>query len=299
MQQLTFCLGFNSLCVFSHIPSYSLADTGAQLEQYYNISYTVVSLVFLSPLVGYIASAMLNNSIHMTFGQRGVAFISPGVRIIAYIIISQHPPYPALVIAFILAGFSNGLEDAAWNAWMGIMQNANEILGFLHGAYGLGATLGPLIATTMVTKGHLGWYTFYYIMVGASGIEIFAAVAAFWKETGQKFQDEHPRTSGKTGGRTREALSSRVTWICSVFLLIYVGIEVAIGGWVVVFMMKIRHAAPFAAGMSETGFWLGITLGRLTLGFVTPRVGEKLAIVVCVMPIPSSSTETMYHLALP
>ncbi|KAL9107294.1 MAG: hypothetical protein Q9187_008445 [Circinaria calcarea] len=216
----------------------------------------------------------------MTFGQRGVAFIAPGVRVIAYVIISQHPPYPALVIAFVLAGFSNGLEDAAWNAWMGMMQNANEILGFLHGAFGLGATLAPLIATAMITKAHLGWYTFYYIMVGLSVVELIAAATAFWRETGRKFRDEHPRTSGKTGGRTKEALGSRITWICSVFLLIYVGIEVAIGGWVVVFMMEIRHAAPFAAGMGATGFWLGITVGRLVLGFVTPRIGEKLAIVI-------------------
>lgn len=45
------------------------------------------------------------------------------------------------------------------------MQNANECLGFLHGAYGLGATLSPLIATSMVTKGNLQWFTFYYLMV--------------------------------------------------------------------------------------------------------------------------------------
>jgi fucose permease len=45
------------------------------------------------------------------------------------------------------------------------MENANELLGFLHGAYGLGATISPLVATTMVTKGNLPWYSFYYVMV--------------------------------------------------------------------------------------------------------------------------------------
>lgn len=45
------------------------------------------------------------------------------------------------------------------------MENANELLGFLHGCYGLGATISPLIATSMVTKAHLPWYTFYYLMV--------------------------------------------------------------------------------------------------------------------------------------
>lgn len=46
------------------------------------------------------------------------------------------------------------------------------------------------------------------------------------------------------------------------------------------FMKKVRHAAPFASSMTSTGFWLGITLGRVILGFVTPLIGEKIAISV-------------------
>jgi fucose permease len=86
--------------------------------------------------------------------------------LIAYIVIAVHPPYPVLVIIFMLAGFGNGLADAAWNAWIGNMANPNEVLGFLHAFYGLGAVLAPLIATTMITKGNrLPWYYFYYVMV--------------------------------------------------------------------------------------------------------------------------------------
>ena len=160
------------------------------------------------------------------------------------------------------------------------MASANEILGFLHGFYGLGATLSPLIATTMITKGNLGWWTFYYIMIGGAAIEVAASVTAFWPETGAKFRAANPRMSGKKGGRTKEALSNRVTWILAIFLLAYVGVEVALGGWIVTFMIQVRRSTPFASGMSATGFWLGITLGRVMLGFVTPRLGEKLAIMV-------------------
>lgn len=126
----------------------------------------MISLVFLSPLVGYTASALLNNTIHLKFGQRGVALIAPLCHLLAYIVISVHPPYPVLVVIFMLAGFGNGLADAAWNAWIGNMANPNEVLGFLHAFYGLGAVLSPLIATTMITKGQkLPWYYFYYVMV--------------------------------------------------------------------------------------------------------------------------------------
>lgn len=136
-----------------------------QLESYYNLSYTVVSLVFLPPLVGYVLAALLNHRIHSSMGQRGVALIAPGSHLISYVVNCLHPPYPALVVSFIFAGFGNGLGDAAWNAWLGNMANANELLGLLHGIYGVGAVLSPLAATSIITKAHLPWYSFYYIMV--------------------------------------------------------------------------------------------------------------------------------------
>ncbi|KAK8219247.1 hypothetical protein M8818_000981 [Zalaria obscura] len=254
------------------------------LETYYNLSYTVVSLIFLSPLVGYNLSALLNNTVHLRLGQRGVALLCPSCHLIAYIVIAVHPPYPVLVIVFMIAGFGNGLVDSAWNAWMGAMANANEILGFLHGFYGAGATIAPLVATTMITKAGLPWYTWYYVMIAAAALELATSAWSFWDRTAAKFRDDHPRTTDKTGNRMKEALltmpSARVTWLCATFLLGYVGIEVAVGGWIVTFMLRERGAAAFASGMTATGFWLGITLGRLVLGFVTPRIGEKLSIAL-------------------
>jgi hypothetical protein len=58
-----------------------------------------------------------------------------------------------------------GLEDAGYCAWLGNMVNANRLQGFLHGCYSLGATLGPTIATSMIVKAGLPWYTYYYMMV--------------------------------------------------------------------------------------------------------------------------------------
>ena len=80
-----------------------------------------------------------------------------------------------------------------------------------------------------------------------------------------------------------------MTWVCALFLLGYVGIEVALGGWIVVFMIQVRQSAEFASGMTAMGFWLGITVGRVVLGFVTPRLGEKLAITVRFTLFSSSS----------
>ena len=48
-------------------------------------------------------------------------------------------------------------------------------------------------------------------------------------------------------------------------------------------MTQIRHADPFPSGLTATGFWLGLTIGRFTLGFVTPKIGERLAIIIYIL----------------
>ncbi|CCF32626.1 MFS transporter [Colletotrichum higginsianum] len=45
-------------------------------------------------------------------------------------------------------------------------------------------------------------------------------------------------------------------------------------------MIQVRKANPFDSGMTSVGFWLGLTLGRIVLGFVTPRLGVKLAVAI-------------------
>ncbi|KAJ5546857.1 MFS general substrate transporter [Penicillium frequentans] len=258
------------------------------LELYYHQSYTIISLVFLSPFVGYTISAIINHAIHHRFGRRGVAIIGPACHLLTFAVISTHPPFPVLVIMYIFIGFGSGIQNAAWNVWIGNMANSNEVLGFFHGFFGVGATVSPLIATSLITKADWTWSSFYYLMTGAAAIELIYATTAFWPETGSKYRQALQSSATRAQGngalsQTRLSLTYKVTWICAIFLFLYGGIEVAIGGWVVVFMTNVRHGSAFASGMTETGFWLGITMGRFILGFVSPRVGEKLSIALYII----------------
>lgn len=150
--------------------------------------------------------------------------MSPACKLVAYIVISCHPPYPVVVVILALAGVGNGLLDAAWNAWIGTMDHPNQILGLLHGCYGLGGTIAPIVATSMITKGNLKWWNFYYLMAGLVTLEFIVGTMSFWSETGEKYRDSN-RADGEEKGMTRRALRNKVTWICSAFFLAYVGTE--------------------------------------------------------------------------
>jgi len=252
-----------------------------------------VSVVFLSPFIGYAAAALGNSWIHERFGQRGIALLGTGMHIIAYFAATQHPPYPALIAIFILSGLGNGIVDASWNAWIGAMDNSSQLMGILHAFYGLGAALAPLTATYLIANRDWMWYEFYYLMGVAAGIEFITSVAAFWSARGSLSEAQEPGSSGDdvspgTPGSlsvkqnpTLESLRMPSTWIISLFLLVYVGVEVTMGGWIFTFLVDLRNTPPSVAGVVTFTYWAGLTVGRVCLGFLTPYFDrQRLAVFV-------------------
>lgn len=243
--------------------------------------------MFAVPFIAYVVAGLANQWLHQKFGQRGIAILGPTFRLLGYIPICVHPPFPVLPIALLLAGFGNGIEDSGYNAWVGNMENANELLGLVHGAYGLGGTVSPLIASAMVTKYNLPWYTFYYVLIGIVCLELAVGTTAFWEAGGAAYRAKMQMNPDSEKITTKTVLKKPLTWLVSIFLLGYVGVEVTLGGWIPTFMLEIRHTEPFLSGLAVTLFWLGLTIGRVVLGFVTGRIGEKLAVsgylVLCIV----------------
>jgi fucose permease len=238
------------------------------------------------PFLGYVTAALSNNWIHYQVGQRGIAFLGPLFRLIGYVPIVFRPKFPLLPILFMFTGFGSGIEDSAYNAWVGNMHQTNELLGIIHGAFGLGATVAPIISSTMVAKLKMPWYSFYYIFILVVCVELSFGLWAFWGATGAAHREKLHKGGSGGGARTATVLREPVTWLIAIFLLLYAGAEVSLGGWIPTFMMEERHADGLLAGVTATLFWLGLSLGRIVLGFVTGRVGERLAItaylVLCI-----------------
>ena len=250
-------------------------------------------------MIGYITAALATNAIHVNLGQRGIAILGPGCHLIAFISAAQHPPYPVLVAICMLAGLGSGLVDAGWNAWIGAMPNGNGILGLLQGFYGIGAALAPLIATSVITKSGWQWYHFYYLMASAATIELCTSAVAFWSATGARYRvalqansgldtatigdpPESPRADEKRNNPVMQALGNASTWLISLFIFVYAGIEISLADWIFTLLVDVRHHSPFAGSMVTFGYWGGLTLGRILIGFLVPFFKtEKGTVTAC------------------
>ncbi|KAH7095473.1 major facilitator superfamily domain-containing protein [Paraphoma chrysanthemicola] len=249
------------------------------LSSYYHLSDLHVSLLFLAGPAGYILAAQSSDTIHRRFGQRGIAFVGPMFQILATFVIATHSSFGLVLIGFALQGLGTGLLDGSWCAWAGSMENANTISGLLHGSYSVGGAAGPFVVT-LITTNRLPWYLWYYALGIQTVFELLVLLYAFRNETGSVYRQSKRPEVGNTKPDTRAIFHYLGTWLCAMYFLAYVGTETAISGWVVSFMLRKRSATPYMASLSSSGFWIGMAVGRLLLGFGTDRIGVRRATIL-------------------
>ena len=253
------------------------------MEKEYRIGYAIVSLIFVANAIGFISAAPLTNLLQSRLGRAKSYAVAEIVLTAAYIILACRPPFPIVVVAFFFLGLGMALNLALNNVFCANLANSTTTLGFLHGAYGIGGTIGPLMATALVTH-HRPWSTFYFITLVVTLINLALSYLTF-----RTYEDDSPTTttqplrptpSNPTGTSSKsfllkQALKNKTTILGALFIFAYQGAEVSISGWVISFLISYRHTAPARVGYVTSGFWGGITLGRFLLSHPCHKVGEK------------------------
>ncbi|GAA6017721.1 hypothetical protein JCM10207_000475 [Rhodosporidiobolus poonsookiae] len=74
-------------------------------------------------------------------------------------------------------------------------------------------------------------------------------------------------------------LANRATLFCCLFIFLYVGSEVSMGGWIVTYLIDNRNGGS-KAGYVATAYWGGIVVGRIALIPVTAWLGEQNAVLI-------------------
>lgn len=147
------------------------------------------------------------------------------------------------------------------------LANNTALVGAYQGAYGIGGICGPLIATALVSQGTI-WSRFYLVELSLAVLNFFVAPWTFWKyeqesDTLLPEQVNDQRTEDVTSKwrSFKTLMSDKPTVLGAFFIFAYQGAEVAISGWIISFLVQMRHGDPSKVGFVTSGFWGGITVG--------------------------------------
>ncbi|KAI1788662.1 MFS general substrate transporter [Ganoderma leucocontextum] len=277
---------FLALCFCLFGMGWNDGTTGPMLpriQDHYHVNFAIVSLIFVLGACGYVAGGMANVYLTDKFGFGKVLLIGASCQVVAYAMISPAGPFPLMCCAFSLIGFGLSLQNAQANGFVASLKRDSATkMGFLHGFYGLGALISPLVSTQFA-KSAAHWSFHYVTSVGV----YLAILAVLWFVFRGKRQEEVLEEEGQVStdadaigsNKYKQILALREVHVLALFALIYVGVEVTLGGWSVTFILDKRHGDS-SSGYIASGFFGGMMLGRILLLWLNKKIGERLALFI-------------------
>ncbi|MEM6752688.1 MAG: MFS transporter [Cyanobacteria bacterium P01_C01_bin.38] len=229
----------------------------------YNLTSANITLLFLSQVTGYIFAALASSILSSRIGLARMLLLASTSLTFALIIYAFSPFWWLMVAAGSLLGLGIGLIDAGINSYIANRDRA-DLMGWLHGFYGIGALLGPAIATTLLAV-NLPWRGVYLVFAAVVGLMIVGmlwAVISDYKPLTKRIKKSDTSASANLG----TALKTPSVLLAGLLLSIYVGTEASVGNWAYSVQHISRNTPTLIAGYSVSAYWLGLTLGRFISG---------------------------------
>ena len=213
--------------------------------------------------VGYLLSRfgvgwlLVVSSLFVSFGLFGFYFSST---------------FTVFVLFAIVIGIGSGAIDAGLNAYAA-EHFSTKHMNWLHAAFGVGATAGPIIVTTVLVSFSQNWrlgYAILAVILFVTAI-VFLFSRRLWES--EKHAPKKPEGSlDETAMASQlQALKHPVIRSQIVFFFLYSGIEVGVGQWAFTVMTESRGISLASAGTWVAIYWGALAIGRAVFGFLVER----------------------------
>jgi fucose permease len=215
------------------------------------------------------------------------------------------PAFWTFVLAGTAIAVAAALIDSSINSAVALA-GRNRLLNLVHGSYGIGTTIGPLVVTAAVLA--ISWrpaYGFLFLAevalvsgwwwagrnIGGSpspgevvvaaeaspaGPLVDAPLAAAAPAPGAALAAPAPAEGGQgvptTAPRLTRARLVTVVALGLIVFMVYTGFEASAGQWTASFDRGPLHLGAGAAGLSTFGYWGALTLARFGLAVPKRRI---------------------------
>lgn len=183
------------------------------------------------------------------------------------------PAWALFAAGSLLHGLGSGAIDSGLNHYVACHFSARH-MNWLHASYSLGAMLGPLLMTAMITHARSwrgGYLIVAFVLAGLSSL--FLGTRRRWDEGGTA--SEHASRESQPPAVPLSALAvlqHPVVWLQIFLFFVYTGLEVAVGQWSFTVLTEARHIDPELAGYWVTLYWTSILAGRVLFGFLVDGI---------------------------
>ncbi|KIL71036.1 hypothetical protein M378DRAFT_6885 [Amanita muscaria Koide BX008] len=239
---------------------------------------------------------------HSVSQARLLALVLGGILNASFFaLMASHTGFAAMFVAYAIAAVARSLWTTPLNAYFA--QGPKHAMGISYGLWSLGSVAAPFVAQSLLSHG-TPWPHFYSGSMVICALNLTFLCLTF-RPTANELAEER-RAAAQAKGKSstedflaaafqsaedpsaiaittecrpeqtlRLALSIPRHWTLIFTAMMYTGSETCTIAFMVTFLLEARHANN-SAGYVTSGFWGGITIGRLLWGYVSSRVSYRV-----------------------
>ena len=251
-----------------------------------NQPLAAVGLISIMATVSSATCTFFSHRLIQRLGTGPLVMLSGFLTGLALLGFSMAPAFGWLLVLAIPLGLGAGAVDAGLNHFVAAHYSSRH-MNWLHGCWGIGATLGPLImGTALLSPG--GWHSGYQViaLMQLSMAVVLWLTLPLWKhENATPPPDPQARVHLHL-----KPLAPRALWLAPLAFLLYVAAEMSTGLWAASILVNERHTSTATAGLWTSFFFGSITAGRFGIGLVAQRLGNRRLIRLGILTALAGAT---------
>ena len=262
-------LGFVAL----GLPDGLLGVAWPSIQGSFSLSVDAIGALLVAVTVGFLLAGTASGRVIARIGVGRYAALGSLIRATALLGYSVAGDWSAMVGLGFAFGLGSGCIDTGMNTYFATNLSSG-LMNWLHAAFGLGATLGPVLMTSVLAAGR-SWQL-GYVVVGLIQAVFVLAFSLTWR----RWQLRAPASTDAevVGPAKRPAalatLRLPVVWLGIALFFSYTGIESSASQWVYSLLTEARGVDVALAGSLVSIYWGSLTVGRLLFGLVVDRLSK-------------------------
>jgi fucose permease len=228
----------------------------------------VLTFLFLGSVVAQLAGGPLNDR----FGTKPVLVTSMAFLAIGILAFTNARSLGWMFALALFAGLGQGGVDMGANLVVAdaAPRNTTSALNLLHFFFGLGAFIGPALVGLAILATGAG-LVIQWIIAGLFAL-LTLAMAVLLRRGAQPATESN-RVSGASPTGPSVYLSP-LLWLMAALMLIYVGVEIALGSWISTYMRLTTGMLAQYGAWATSAYWAALAVGRLAGAAASRSLGR-------------------------
>jgi fucose permease len=230
-------------------------------------------LITLVLTVSSALSSFVGGRVLARWGTGPVVTVSGLLTGLALLGFALSPSFPLILLLAVPLGLGAGAVDARLNQFVAAHYSARH-MNWLHGCWGVGATLGPLIMASALTSA-TGWRQGYLWIGGVQLglVLLFLLVLPLWQR--HQAQAQAAESAAVSPTTPKGPAPTLALWLAPALYLAYAAVEISTGLWAGSLLVDGRGLDAKTAALWVSCFFGAIMLGRFATGLLTLRLGNR------------------------